>query len=227
MSDIHGCYNQYRQLLDKIRFTDDDTLYVLGDVVDRGEQPMKVLLDMSMRANVIPIVGNHEYFAINILGKLGTEITEGNLSQLGDIIEDVNNWQEYGGGTTLRDYGKLTKDERAAIYDYLTEFSLYEMVTVNGKTYVLTHAGLPPNATLGNLYRFDLYDFVTASVDYRKIYFQNVTLVTGHTPTFKISKEHHGKVYRGNNHLAIDAGGIFGGAFACVCLDTGEAFYVT
>lgn len=36
VSDIHGCFDQYQALLEKIRFSDEDELYVLGDVVDRG-----------------------------------------------------------------------------------------------------------------------------------------------------------------------------------------------
>lgn len=36
VSDIHGCYEKYVQLLEIIRFSEGDTLYVLGDVVDRG-----------------------------------------------------------------------------------------------------------------------------------------------------------------------------------------------
>lgn len=35
-----------------------------------------------------------------------------------------------------------------------------------------------------------------------------------------------GKIYSENNHIAIDTGGVFGGAFCCVCLDTGKEFYV-
>lgn len=45
ISDIHGCYDQYRALLKKIHFSDTDELYVLGDVVDRGPEPIKVLQD--------------------------------------------------------------------------------------------------------------------------------------------------------------------------------------
>lgn len=37
-----------------------DVLYILGDVVDRGPEPMKILNDMSMRINVFPILGNHD-----------------------------------------------------------------------------------------------------------------------------------------------------------------------
>ena len=36
ISDIHGCYAQFAELLNLIRFKDTDTLYVLGDIVDRG-----------------------------------------------------------------------------------------------------------------------------------------------------------------------------------------------
>ena len=60
VSDIHGCYRQYKEVLEKIAFSDEDTLYVLGDVLDRGPEPLRVLEDMVGRYNVIPIIGNHE-----------------------------------------------------------------------------------------------------------------------------------------------------------------------
>ncbi len=49
IADIHGCYNEYINLLKKIKFTDKDTLYILGDVVDRGPEPIKILQDMMKR----------------------------------------------------------------------------------------------------------------------------------------------------------------------------------
>ena len=39
IADIHGCYNEYINLLKKINFSDNDILYILGDVVDRGPEP--------------------------------------------------------------------------------------------------------------------------------------------------------------------------------------------
>ena len=59
IADIHGCYNEYRQLLEKIDFSQKDELYVLGDAVDRGPEPIKVLEDMMMRPNVIYMLGNN------------------------------------------------------------------------------------------------------------------------------------------------------------------------
>ena len=67
MSDIHGEYEKYKAMLEKINFTDDDVLYVLGDVIDRGPEPVKILADMSMRHNVYPVFGNHELMALDVL----------------------------------------------------------------------------------------------------------------------------------------------------------------
>lgn len=39
MSDLHGCYKEYQKALEMIHFNAQDTLYVLGDVVDRGPEP--------------------------------------------------------------------------------------------------------------------------------------------------------------------------------------------
>ena len=70
MGDIHGCYEQYAAMLKEIRFSDEDVLYVIGDVIDRGRRSIDVLTDMSMRANVFPILGNHEFMALHLLSKL-------------------------------------------------------------------------------------------------------------------------------------------------------------
>ena len=63
ISDIHGCYREYQKLLEKIHFSDTDVLYLLGDMVDRGPEPVKVLQDVMLRSNVYPILGNHDYMA--------------------------------------------------------------------------------------------------------------------------------------------------------------------
>lgn len=42
-SDLHGCFERYQELLAKIVFSETDELYVLGDVVDRGSEPISLL----------------------------------------------------------------------------------------------------------------------------------------------------------------------------------------
>lgn len=60
VSDLHGCYDKFKKLLRTIHFTDKDVMYVLGDIVDYGEESIELLCDLSMRCNVIPIVGDHD-----------------------------------------------------------------------------------------------------------------------------------------------------------------------
>ena len=43
VSDIHGCYDKYINLLRRIDLKDSDTLYVLGDMIDRGPDGLKIL----------------------------------------------------------------------------------------------------------------------------------------------------------------------------------------
>lgn len=78
MSDLHGEYKKYLQILEQIGFTDDDTLYVLGDMVDRGPEPVKLLQDMASSENVYFLKGNHEGMASFVLCKLNVEITQDN-----------------------------------------------------------------------------------------------------------------------------------------------------
>ena len=76
VSDIHGEYDKFMRLLEKIHFSDSDVLYVLGDVFDRGPHPIQVLFEMMKHPNIIPIVGNHELMGITVLKFLMKEITE-------------------------------------------------------------------------------------------------------------------------------------------------------
>ena len=44
ISDIHGQYKAYKKMLREIDFKPEDTLYVLGDAIDRGPNGIKVLI---------------------------------------------------------------------------------------------------------------------------------------------------------------------------------------
>ena len=46
MSDIHGCYKEFIKALEVVNFNDNDELYILGDIVDRGDEPIKLLQDL-------------------------------------------------------------------------------------------------------------------------------------------------------------------------------------
>ena len=130
MSDLHGQYDLYIKMLEKIKFGKDDTLYILGDVADRSAGGIKILLDMMKRDNIIPLIGNHEHMAYNVLKKFCVEITEDNYDkQIDEKTYDMYGlWMYNGGDETLKDFMRLGKEDRERVLDYIGEFDLYAEV---------------------------------------------------------------------------------------------------
>ena len=228
MADVHGQYEKYKKMLEKINFSDSDTLYILGDVVDRGEHPAKILYDMSMRPNVFPIMGNHEHMAMYMLKKLCVEITEENCEShlSARDMEIMAIWDVNGGRTTVEDFSSFSADDREYLLDYLSEFSPYEELCVCGREFVLVHGGLPAFSQEKPLSLYNRAAMLYERTDYGKRYYRDKYLVTGHVPTCNIDPAYDGRIYIGNGHIAIDCGAGHGKALGCIRLDDLKEFYV-
>ena len=123
VSDIHGCYDKYRKLLKKINFGPDDTLYVLGDVIDRGPDGFKILLDMARRTNVINLMGNHEAMAVQALSHILCAVQQGGAALSEDAAEDVELWFYNGGELSLADFLWLNDNQTQIVWDYISAAS--------------------------------------------------------------------------------------------------------
>lgn len=228
VSDIHGDYDKYKRLLQEIKFSDDDLLIVLGDTLDRGNHFSSVLLDMMQHENIIHLVGNHDFVGAICLNQLSKEITKESLENLdATILNVILEWLNDGGDATMKDFSRLSQEQRDDILDYLNDFELYKEIYAGGKHYILTHAGLGNFSPQKRLEDYSLEDLAFSRTDYSKALFRDKILVTGHTPTALIPENPKpGYIYRGNNYIAIDCGCGFGGRLGAICLDTGEEFYV-
>ena len=60
VSDIHGEYELFIRLLEEIHLKETDTLYVLGDILDRGPHPIQIILKLMEMPTVVCLTGNHE-----------------------------------------------------------------------------------------------------------------------------------------------------------------------
>ena len=59
-SDLHGCsVESFQDLLDQAEFSEEDFLYILGDVVDRGEHGAELLSWITQQSNMQLLLGNH------------------------------------------------------------------------------------------------------------------------------------------------------------------------
>ena len=227
MSDIHGCWDKYKRILEKIKLGTDDRLFILGDVIDREEFGIELLLDIRSASNIILLLGNHEAMAIPVLKSIRHIAPEEKCLDIlqGDELQAWKDWTNEGGFSTQKTFLLLSVDERTLIIDYLESLPLYKELVIDDKNFVLVHAGLHGFLEEKRLDEYTVNDLVWDRCDYDKVYFKDKYLVTGHTPTFIIKGNNRDKIYRKNNHIAVDCGAVYGKCLACLCLDTMEEFY--
>lgn len=229
IGDIHGEYEQLKILLEKMNYCEEDELYIMGDVVDRGAHPIKALQYLMTIPNCTCLIGNHEVMTLKCLYLLENEITEEFIASLKE--EDVlylADWMKNGANSTLEEFQKLTREEQNDILDFLGDFELYAELSVKGQEYILVHAGLGNDfSPLTLMEEYSLDDLVWHRTDYEKIYFEDKIVITGHTPTQTIPcNSRPGYIFKGNNHIALDCCACSEkGRLAGICLETGEEFY--
>lgn len=229
ISDIHGCYTEFLELLEKIGFSDDDELFVLGDAMDRGPEPIKVIQDLMSRANVTYILGNHDDMMLRSLRKLAVDISEASLIDLSDDdFISYYHWLREGGNITEEQFRQLSNEERRDVLDFLECAPAYEMIENDGKLYIMVHAGIRNFDPEKEMDEYSPSDFLWERTDYTKQYFPSdrIFLVTGHTPTMMIREDKKPLVYQENRHIALDCGCVFGGNLAAFCVETSEVTYV-
>lgn len=222
ISDLHGCCEKYVKMLEKINLGVDDTLYVLGDIIDRESGGIDILLDMMRRPNVKPVIGNHESLALgpmkNIAWSHATAATVQNTKA-------YKLWMLNDGESTENSFRSLDNETQIKVIDYIESFSIYGEITVGGRKFHLSHT-LPDYNPNKPIHDVSYLEFIYGQTDYEKIYANDTLFVTGHTPTMLIDPAYKGRIYKKNNHIAIDCGAVFGGRLGCLCLDTLEEFYV-
>lgn len=228
IGDIHGDKEKYDAMMEKLSPTDNDTVFVLGDVINIGDSSIELLQDMMYRANVYPVLGEHEYMAKKIFPLISefTSIREASESLGGEDKELLDKWLTMKSEKTTEDFLSLDDEVKESIIDYLSEFEPYEEITADGKDFVLCHAGIDGFSEDKDLSEYEEEAFIYADTDYDRIYFSDKYLVTGHTPTALIDRSLTGKVYSKKRHLALDCGCGYGGRLAAVCLDKLKVYYI-
>lgn len=227
ISDIHGCYEEYRELLEKIGLIDNDILYILGDSVDRGPEPIKVIQDLMHMKNVKYVIGNHDFLFLYFMDKLKNDLSGVQMFSQEDIA-DFKSYLEDGGAVTVKKFMKLPLEDRNAICTYLNKAKGYEVAEEDNKKYILVHAGISNFNEHKEMKDYDILDLICDRIDYNRKYFQdeNIHIITGHTPTAYINQDSAYSIFQGNGHIAVDCGCVYGGQLAAYCIETGDVLYV-
>ena len=224
VANLHGCFSKFKKLLKQINFNDNDVMYVIGDIVDYGEEPIELLCDLSMRYNVIPILGECDFRAFEMLTELDKML--GGASPDLEVIGKMTEWIQEGGAKTMEGFKALDEDMKEGVLEYLEDMSLYEEVEVRGKKYLLVHAGIADYSAESDLDDYMPEDFIYESVDPDYQLIDGVTLVVGHKPTYEIEGAERGKIYHGEGSIFLDCGAAYDEPLGCICLETGKEYYI-
>jgi len=233
MSDIHGNMRRFRSVMGKIHLQQEDTLYVLGDVIDRFPYGIEILQELMVMPNVKMLLGNHEYMMLNAMD--GHYVDTG--LRISDLRDALPLWYDNDGWVTQQALLKLDVKEREKIFSYLRSLPLFYEVEIGDTVYRLVHAA---PLELFEAHRWNHRSRTMFAVWYRwplnELLKVDCTVIFGHTPTNHFQKAVDPmRIFHGEKRIGIDCGSGFPvnaphyklphGRLACLRLDDMQEFY--
>ena len=183
VGDIHGCYEELMDLLDKAKASEDDRLVCVGDLITKGPKNKEVHELFMTDARCSTVIGNHD---LALRRKWNGE----------DI--DLNSAQ--------KEAHKELKGEKDA---YATFFNRMPF-TIDLGTHLVVHAGLRPNVELYSQTTGDLTRLRTLGGDresdegtpWYHVYHGDKIVLFGHWPA--------PEPRRGRRAIGLDTGCVYG-----------------
>lgn len=211
MSDIHGYYSRYKNIMEKICLTKDDHLYVLGDCIDRNPFGLKILKELVAMPNATVLLGNHEHMMLEALTRTHPE----------DLY--IHRWYRNGGDVTHARLKHCTKAYREEMLETIRVLPINVEISCNGREYLLVHGG-----PLGCRYKHEdpVMDAVWMRLTPDTVLPTERTVIFGHTPTDHYQHCDPMQIYYGRKMIGIDCGCAYPeGRLACLRLDDMKVFY--
>jgi serine/threonine protein phosphatase 1 len=203
IADIHGCLQTFQKLVeDKIGLSENNILYLLGDMIDRGPRSKETLdYIMSLQQqgySILPVRGNHEEFIIRSYNKKSKTIA------IGSYLCTYPKWKQSGGNETLTSFQVETINDIPYPYiQWMESLPYYHRL----ENFIIVHAGL--NCTLSNPFADTSYMVIGKQMEIipQAIHYQ--TIIHGHTI---LSREEINQTLTNRNknyHICLDNGCIY------------------
>ena len=220
IGDIHGGLKALKQLLDRAKVNESDTLIFIGDYVDGWSESsftLRFLINLSKKFNCIFIKGNHDIWCENWL-KEGTTF---------------DTWLFHGGKETIDSYKKISEKEKQEHLKFIDQMNLY---FIDDKNRLFVHAGFvsmhgpAKEYSETNLYYdrtlWEMALAIDSQIDEDSILFPKRLklfdeIYIGHTPTINFGSY---EPMNAQNVWNIDTGAAFYGKLSCIDIDTKEVF---
>lgn len=222
ISDIHGEYELFRSLLNSINFSSEDSLYVCGDIIDKGPESIRLAKYISELKNVRCIIGNHELAFL----KYYHSILEASPDDFDEVLGKLQAYFPEDG--YLLDWNLI---------DWFDSLPYY----IEEDEFVCVHAGISIDES-GYLLKLSQVSVEQLVHDRRfkepnAIHRSQKCVFFGHTQTDCICGESRILGYRRTSSatpktikdyykIHLDTGAWSKGILACFCIDTLKAIYV-
>lgn len=259
MSDIHGCYDEFISMLSEIKFSNNDQLIIAGDHIDRGTKSFEMLKWIeNCPPNVTLLHGNHEekfseYVEFMLMldrdEKLCTDFSSNeDAKALYSSVQyfvrsnslDFLEFDQYGTLSDLLERHNVAMTDLIKWADMFQKLSYYKKLDINGKTYVIVHAGYTENRVDTGKIFDSIEDFyLYAREEGLQFGIEHGTIIFGHTPTIAEEKFafNDGRIFKYYNEkndctfYDIDCGCAFksircDARLACIRLEDEKIFYI-
>ena len=213
LSDIHGNERRFNSILKQIGLGSQDTLYILGDVIDRGPDGIALLQRIRRMENCVLLLGNHEHMMLEA------------LTIHDDTKELLGRWYRNGGDITHGQFNALPPSGHKALLEKIRRLPVNIPITCAGREFLLVH-GAPIG--LGDRYPDPIKTSVWHRFTAEDAMPDGPTLIFGHTPTKYYQPDEPMRIWHGTNMIGIDCGCAYPyGRLACLRLDDMQEFYST
>lgn len=232
MSDLNGHLDEWKEMLTKIRFNKRDEMYVLGNIIDCGEDSIPLLQEMMMKENVYPLLGYREYRFLKSFRNVPYDVQMKDLAAYmdADQLKLFAEWIKDGGNTTVSQFLELEAEDREAIMDYLGECMPYDLVESCNQQYLLTNGGIHGFDPEKDLDDYPVKAFIgDMTIKELGAWDADQILVLGHYPVTKLPDAVEGCIYFGDSFIAVNcdiAHAQEGGRLGCLRLGDERDFYV-
>ncbi len=227
ISDIHGEYELFIRLLEKISFSERDEIYICGDIIEKGHDSVKLARLIFSMPNAYVIMGNHEDAFVRYYRFLASERVCDSEEEYDALLAELRNYITNSGG----DGDLLDWD----VVDRLDALPHY----IEADDFICVHAGIP----LSDDGMLPPLDSVMSEELLHNRRFKEPDVIPkggkcvffGHTATSAVCGEHSIIGYKRNTGFGdirdfvkvhLDTCTCVSGVLGCFCVDTCKAHYV-
>lgn len=188
IGDVHGHYGGLMELLNQVAPGEQDQVYFLGDLIDRGPDSAQVV-EFVKNSPYHCIMGNHEQMMLMALPE------EGHNHQAWDA------WLYSGGDKTVDSY----RTEGIIPREHLRWMRKLKPYLDLGDVW-LVHAGMRPDRPVTEQTEAEMCWIRREFHNISKPFFADKLIIIGHTITFTFDGIDPGSLVRGQGWLDIDTG---------------------